>query len=120
MSTSLLTLAANAASKFNETTHQTLPLLIFVPTARCNSRCVSCDWWRADSASDLTLGEIRVLATELPALHTRLVLFSGGDWRDVLRGMNSWRYNLRVYESPIELRVLQRLVSYQRPETSGF
>ena len=22
-----------------------LPLLIFFPTGRCNSRCVSCDWW---------------------------------------------------------------------------
>ncbi len=75
------TLAANAAIKFNETTHQTLalPLLIFFPTARCNSRCVSCDWWRADGASDLTLNEIRALAAELPALHTRRVLFSGGE-----------------------------------------
>ena len=75
------TLAANAEIKFNETTHQTLalPLLIFFPTARCNSRCVSCDWWRADGASDLTLDEIRALAAELPALHTRRVLFSGGE-----------------------------------------
>jgi Fe-coproporphyrin III synthase len=81
MSTSLSALATNAAIKFNETTHQTLalPLLIFFPTARCNSRCVSCDWWRADGASDLTLDEIRALAAELPALRTRLILFSGGE-----------------------------------------
>jgi Fe-coproporphyrin III synthase len=74
-------LAANAAIKYNEATHQTLalPLLIFFLTARCNSRCVSCDWWRSDGTSDLTLDEIRTLAAELPALHTRLVLFSGGE-----------------------------------------
>ena len=81
MALSLPSLAASAAIKYNEATHQTLalPLLIFYPTARCNSRCISCDWWRADGASDLTLDEIRTFAAELPALHTRLVLFSGGE-----------------------------------------
>lgn len=75
------TLAANAAVKFNEATDRTLalPLLVFFPTARCNSRCISCDWWRSDGASDLTLDEVRSLAGELPGLHTRLVLFSGGE-----------------------------------------
>src|SRR2546426_11687430 len=56
-----------------------LPILIFFPTARCNSRCVSCDWWKADGAGDLTLDEIRGLTDELPALRTRLVTFSGGE-----------------------------------------
>lgn len=81
MAQTLSTLTANAAIKYNEATHRTLalPLFIFFPTARCNSRCVSCDWWRSDGASDLTLDEIRTLAAELPALHTRLVLFSGGE-----------------------------------------
>ncbi len=81
MGLSLSTLAANAAIKYNEATDRTLalPLLIFFPTARCNSRCISCDWWRSDGASDLELDEIRAFAAELPALHTRLVLFSGGE-----------------------------------------
>ncbi len=81
MSISLTSLAANAAVKYNQATNQTLalPLLIFFPTARCNSRCISCEWWRSDGASDLTLDEIRSLADELPSLHTRLVLFSGGE-----------------------------------------
>lgn len=72
---------ANAAVKINEATHRTfaLPLLVFFPTARCNSRCVSCDWWQADGATDLTLDEIRTLAAELPRLRTHLVLFSGGE-----------------------------------------
>lgn len=74
-------LAAGALVQLNVATHRTfaLPLLIFYVTARCNSRCVSCDWWRSDGAADLTLDEIRALAAELPALHTRRVIFSGGE-----------------------------------------
>jgi Fe-coproporphyrin III synthase len=56
-----------------------LPLLIFYPTSRCNSRCVSCDWWRHSGAGDLTLAEIGELAATLPSLGTRVVVFSGGE-----------------------------------------
>jgi MoaA/NifB/PqqE/SkfB family radical SAM enzyme len=56
-----------------------LPLLIFYPTGRCNSRCVSCDWWKQTGADDLTLAEIGDLADALPALGTRMVVFSGGE-----------------------------------------
>jgi Fe-coproporphyrin III synthase len=56
-----------------------LPLVIFYPTSRCNSRCVSCDWWRSSGAGDLTLGEIERLADALPGLGTRVVVFSGGE-----------------------------------------
>ena len=56
-----------------------LPLLIFYPTGRCNSRCVSCDWWKQSGADDLTLDEIATLASALPALGTRVVVFSGGE-----------------------------------------
>ena len=40
--------------------------------------------------------------------------------RRVLRALSAWRYRLRLYRYPVELRVLQRLMQYQRPETSGF
>ena len=43
-----------------------------------------------------------------------------GVWRSLLRGVSAWRYHLRFYEFPLELRALQKLVRYQRPETSGF
>jgi len=56
-----------------------LPLLIFFPTGRCNSRCISCDWWKHSCADDLTLDEIRGFADSLPALGTRVVVFSGGE-----------------------------------------
>jgi Fe-coproporphyrin III synthase len=64
-----------------EVTNRTfvLPLLIFYPTSRCNSRCVSCDWWKCSGAGDLALEEIEEVASALPALGTRLVLFSGGE-----------------------------------------
>jgi MoaA/NifB/PqqE/SkfB family radical SAM enzyme len=56
-----------------------LPLLIFYPTSRCNSRCVSCDWWKASGDGDLTIPEIADLVDELPSLGTEIVLFSGGE-----------------------------------------
>ena len=75
------TLATNALTQLNVVVHRTfaLPLLIFYVTARCNSRCVSCDWWKSDGAADLTLDEVRTLTTDLPALRTRRVVFSGGE-----------------------------------------
>jgi MoaA/NifB/PqqE/SkfB family radical SAM enzyme len=56
-----------------------LPLLILFPTGRCNSRCVSCDWWKQSGADDLTIDEMRALARSLPSLGTRVVVFSGGE-----------------------------------------
>jgi MoaA/NifB/PqqE/SkfB family radical SAM enzyme len=81
MSPSPATYVRNALVQLNIAAGRTstLPLLIFFPTARCNSRCVSCDWWKADGGSDLTLEEIRALAGQLPALGVRVVLFSGGE-----------------------------------------
>ncbi len=34
--------------------------------------------------------------------------------------MSAWRYTLKVYAAPVELRALHRLIAYQRPETTGF
>jgi radical SAM superfamily enzyme YgiQ (UPF0313 family) len=41
-------------------------------------------------------------------------------WRLLLRTVAAWRYHAKVYRFPLELRLLHRLVAYQRPETSGF
>lgn len=40
--------------------------------------------------------------------------------RLVLKAASAWRYQLRFYQHPVELRALQRVLAYQRPETSGF
>jgi len=46
-------------------------------------------------------------------LHTPLT-------RIALRATSALRYRLGVYDYPYELRALQKLIRYQRPETSGF
>ena len=40
--------------------------------------------------------------------------------RTLLRTVSAWRYALRFYAAPYELRAMQRLMHYQRPETTGF
>jgi MoaA/NifB/PqqE/SkfB family radical SAM enzyme len=74
-------LRTNLLVKLGEFTGRThvLPLVLFGTTARCNSRCVSCDFWQADGASDLTLTEIDRLAIELRDLGTRVVVLTGGE-----------------------------------------
>ena len=37
----------------------------------------------------------------------------------ILRTFSSWRYQLRMYSFPVELRLLQRMIHYQRPETDA-
>jgi anaerobic magnesium-protoporphyrin IX monomethyl ester cyclase len=44
----------------------------------------------------------------------------GGLWRPLLHALSGWRYRMRWYHWPVELRMLQHLMRYQRPETSGF
>jgi len=65
----------------NQWTNRTfvLPVAVFFPTSRCNSRCVSCDWWKATGERDLTRDEIAGVAEGLADLGTRVVLFSGGE-----------------------------------------
>jgi anaerobic magnesium-protoporphyrin IX monomethyl ester cyclase len=40
--------------------------------------------------------------------------------RALLRVLSAWRYRLKMYVAPYELRALHRLIHYQRPETTGF
>lgn len=74
-------LGTNLLVKLGEFTHRThvLPLVMLGVTARCNSRCVSCDFWKADGASDLSREEVARLADELAAIGTRVVVFTGGE-----------------------------------------
>jgi radical SAM superfamily enzyme YgiQ (UPF0313 family) len=43
-----------------------------------------------------------------------------GHWRNLLRALSGWRYRFEVYDWPYELKALQRLIHYRRPETTGF
>ncbi len=40
--------------------------------------------------------------------------------RAVMRAFSAWRYRFRIYTAPYELKALQRVLPYQRPETTGF
>ena len=43
-----------------------------------------------------------------------------GARRWVPRALAGWRYHLHAYRFPLELRLLNRVMPYRRPETSGF
>jgi MoaA/NifB/PqqE/SkfB family radical SAM enzyme len=59
-------------------TPSSLPLATLYLTERCNSRCVTCDYWR-HGRRDASLASVLALLPELEALGTRTVLFSGGE-----------------------------------------
>jgi radical SAM superfamily enzyme YgiQ (UPF0313 family) len=40
--------------------------------------------------------------------------------RGLLKTVGGWRYHLKFYNAPFELKVMQKLFAYQRPETTGF
>jgi MoaA/NifB/PqqE/SkfB family radical SAM enzyme len=55
-----------------------LPLVTLFLTERCNSRCVSCDYWRHGRA-DLDFEAVTRLLPSLERLGTEVVLISGGE-----------------------------------------
>jgi len=55
-----------------------LPLVTLYLTERCNSRCVSCDYWR-HGRTDVSVESVRRLLPELAELGTRVVVLSGGE-----------------------------------------
>ncbi|MHB8628860.1 MAG: B12-binding domain-containing radical SAM protein [Aggregatilineales bacterium] len=40
--------------------------------------------------------------------------------KGLLRGLSGWRYQVGYYQWPYELKALQKVVHYRRPETTGF
>lgn len=71
-----------------------LPLLTLYLTERCNSRCVTCDYWRLGKDT-LSLNALRKLLPELRALQTEVVVLSGGEpllhpeWRDIAQALKA-------------------------------
>lgn len=55
-----------------------LPLVTLYLSERCNSRCVSCDWWRSGRI-DMGLADAARLLPDLAQLRTKVVLISGGE-----------------------------------------
>ncbi len=65
-----------------------LPLVTLYLSERCNSRCVTCDYWQ-HGKRDLKLETVEQMLPSLRLLGTRAVLFSGGEpllnpqWREI-------------------------------------
>ena len=55
-----------------------LPLITLYLSERCNSRCITCDYWRHGRA-DMNLESVTRLLPSLKQLRTRVVLISGGE-----------------------------------------
>jgi Fe-coproporphyrin III synthase len=71
---------------------QSLPLVTLYLTERCNSRCVTCDYWRHGRA-DMNLQAVQRLLPSLARLQTQVVLLSGGEpllnpeWQDIAQAL---------------------------------
>jgi MoaA/NifB/PqqE/SkfB family radical SAM enzyme len=79
---------------------RSVPLVTLNLTERCNSRCVSCDWWR-HGREDITPEAVAGWLPSLRELGTRTVLISGGEplihprWEQICRllaeqGLHLW------------------------------
>jgi MoaA/NifB/PqqE/SkfB family radical SAM enzyme len=76
------------------------PLVTLYLSERCNSRCVTCDYWR-HGAKDATFDSVRRMLPSLERLRTRAILLSGGEpllnpqWPEIAqllksRGLSLW------------------------------
>jgi MoaA/NifB/PqqE/SkfB family radical SAM enzyme len=79
---------------------RSVPLITLHLTERCNSRCISCDYWR-HGREDITPDAVARLLPSLRELGTRTVLVSGGEplmhpqWEQIARmlreqGLHLW------------------------------
>ena len=77
-----------------------LPLVTLYLSERCNSRCVTCDYWR-HGVKDMTLAQVERLLPALEARRTRTIVLSGGEplinpqWSEIAallksRGLGLW------------------------------
>jgi Fe-coproporphyrin III synthase len=85
-----------------------LPLAILYLTERCNSRCVTCDYWRHGRES-MTLESVARLLPGLERLGTQSVLLSGGEpllnseWPSIARLLRSKGLKLWLLTSGLAL-----------------
>lgn len=95
---------------------QSLPLVTLYLTERCNSRCVTCDYWRTGRA-DVSLESVARLAPNLVQLQTRIVLLSGGEplihpeWAEIAQLLRGKGLQLWLLTSGLSLAKHARRVS---------
>lgn len=87
---------------------RSVPLITLHLTERCNSRCVSCDYWR-HGREDMTLESVSRLLPSLRELGTRTVLISGGEplvhpqWAQISRLLREHGLHLWLLTSGVAL-----------------
>jgi len=85
-----------------------LPLVTLYLTERCNSRCVTCDYWR-HGRRDLDLESVKRLLPELKRLRTEVALISGGEpllnseWRAIAETLRAGGLRLLLLTSGLSL-----------------
>jgi MoaA/NifB/PqqE/SkfB family radical SAM enzyme len=85
-----------------------LPLVTLYLSERCNSRCVTCDYWR-HGRGDMSLASVTALLPSLSALGTETVLISGGepllnrDWAEIAALLRSHGLSLWLLTSGLSL-----------------
>jgi len=100
----------------NSTPLERLPLVTLYLTERCNSRCVTCDYWRHGRV-DVTLESVVALLPSLERLQTRAVLISGGEpllnpqWADIASSLRSRGLKVWLLTSGLSLAKHARRVS---------
>jgi Fe-coproporphyrin III synthase len=95
---------------------QRLPLVTLYLTERCNSRCVTCDYWR-HGRTDLDTGVVRHLLPSLAQLQTEVALLSGGEpllnpqWQEIAGLLRSAGLQLWLLTSGLSLAKHARQVA---------
>jgi MoaA/NifB/PqqE/SkfB family radical SAM enzyme len=95
---------------------RSLPLAILYLTERCNSRCVTCDYWRT-GRDEMSLDSVERLLPGLLQLQTRMVLISGGEplihpeWEEIAQLLRANGLQLWLLTSGLSLVKHARRVS---------
>jgi MoaA/NifB/PqqE/SkfB family radical SAM enzyme len=96
-----------------------LPLVTLYLTERCNSRCVTCDYWQHGRA-DVGVELVERLLPELAQMGTRVVVLSGGEpllhpqWAPMAELLKSRVFEVWLLTSGLSL------AKYARPAASLF
>ena len=86
-----------------------LPLAIVYVTERCNSRCITCDFWK-HGTSELDVERARSMAKELRGAGTEAVLLTGGEvlfhsrWQEVASAFREVGLRIWLLTAGLSLR----------------
>jgi len=85
-----------------------LPLVTLYLSERCNSRCITCDYWR-HGVADMRLEAVQRLLPDLARLHAEVALISGGepllnpDWAAIAELLRAQGLKLWLLTSGVSL-----------------